>query len=777
MADKLSETQLEAIIGQQIELAKSHDRTERATARDKALDYYFGKMDKYVPPEANRSKVASRDVADTIGWLMPEIMRVFTASGRMFVAEPVEEEDIQYADGVSDGINYVFWKDNKGYEVVYAATWGALLHGDAIVKTFYDDTPVFGPAQFYQGLSEDERAYAIQDENVEVLASSVNKPQAPDPSGPQPGAMPDPSMMANAQGAAPMPDAPDGMGQFFPPEAPQPTYDLKVRHKKAEGTFTVVVVPLEEFLIDGDASTLEDAAFKDHWQKKTRSALVQMGYDKDDVWALPEASRNETAEAQARRNFITSDATDKSMQLVEYHECFVMVDADGDGEAEMIRACYGGGQNGKLLDWEVWEDEDPFDNIPCEPIPHRWDSRSIADEEIDIQDVKTVLWRQFLNNTYWVNNPQRFAAGKIRNPDALDNPVFGQTVFGDPGATITDLPVPYIGDKALEGIRYADEVSARRTGVNSQSMAIDPEVLQNQSATANQNATNASRSQPELIARNMAEYGWSKVGRKLLRLMNKHQTEPRTILVKGKPVQIDPKTWNPDMHVNVNTGLGTGTRDRDAAMLGQVLQQQMLFTDRIGVAFPAKALDMLPYIHNTVTRFAESTGLKNPELYWPEISQEEIDAGKQQLSQPKPDPAILLEQEKQKGAAQLAQVNAQVTMQTEQAKLQATQQADQARLQVDQQNLQAQSEAQVRREQAQLEADMQTKEADRQNALELAAQQQAADAQQQANDLAFKQWQVEQQTALEREKMANSATIAAMKPQPQPGKPNGAAAQ
>jgi hypothetical protein len=51
-------------------------------------------------------------------------------------------------------------------------------------------------------------------------------------------------------------------------------------------------------------------------------------------------------------------------------------------------------------------------------------------------------------------------------------------------------------------------------------MALDPEVLQNQSATANQNAENASRSQPEMIARNMAEFGWSKVGRKLLRLMN-----------------------------------------------------------------------------------------------------------------------------------------------------------------------------------------------------------------------------------------------------------------
>jgi hypothetical protein len=710
MADKLSETQLEAIIANQIELAKSHDKAERQTSRDKALDYYFGRMDAYVPPEENRSKVVSRDVADTLGWIMPQLMRVWTASGRMFVAEPVEVEDLDYADAVSDGMNYVFWKDNDGYQTVYDATWDALLHGDGIVKTFFDETPVYGPAQFEEGLTEDLLALALQDDRVEVLAKTKHDDE---------------------------------------------TYDLKYRVKKAEGKFVVIAIPPEDFLIDGDATSLEEAAFKDHWQRVTRSSLVAMGYDKDTVWAIPEAARNETAEAQARRLFVNAEATDKSMELVEYHECFVMVDVDGDGEAELVRVCFGGPggtTGGSILDWEVWEDEDPFDNIPCEPIPHRWDSRSVADEEIDIQDVKTVLMRQLLNNTYWVNNPQRFAQGKIKNPEALDNPVFGQTVFGDTGATVTDLTVPYIGDKALLGIHHMDEVSARRTGVNSQSMALDPEVLQNQSATANQNATDASRSQPELIARNMAEMGWSKVGRKILRLMHKHPME-RQILVKGKPLQIDPKTWNPDMHVNVNTGLGTGSRDKDAMMLGQVLQQQILFTDRIGVAFPEKALDMLPYIHNTLTRFAESTGLKNPELYWPDIDEAEIEAGKQALAEraKQPPESVQLEQMKQQGAEKLKQVDAQVSQQTAQLK----------------------AEGDIVKNQAELEADLQTKEADRQNALLLAAAQHEADLQKLDKEIAFKMWEKEQTFALEREKMANAQTIAAMKPQPEPaGKAN-----
>lgn len=732
MAEKLSETQLEAIIAQQIEMARHHEKHERAASRDKAIDYYFGNMDKYVPPEANRSKVVSRDVADTIGWLMPQLMRVFTASGRMFVADPETEDDVGYAEEATDGLNYVFWKDNKGYEVVYAATFGSLLHGDGIVKTFYDDTPVYGRAQFHEDLTEDQHAMLVGDEAIDVLAQTKKTVEVID-------------QMTGQQVAATL-------------------YDLKVRRKKADGRITVAVLPQEDFLIDGDATSLEEAAFKAHWQRKTRSDLVEMGYDKDDVWAIPEAARNETPEALARRAFTDAAATDKSMELVDYYECFPMVDADGDGVAEMLRVCYGGGKSGKLLDWEVWEDEDPFDNIPCEPIPHRWDSRSVADEEIDIQDVKTVLTRQLLNNTYWVNNPQRFAQGKIKNPDALDNPVFGQTVFGDAGATISDLPVPYIGDKALLGINYMDEVSARRTGVNSQTMAIDPEVLQNQSATANQNATDASRSQPELIARNMAEYGWSKVGRKILRLMNKHQKQPRTILVKGKPVQIDPASWNPDMHINVNTGLGTGSRDRDAAMLNTVLQQQIAFTDRIGAVFPEKALDMLPFIHNTLTRFAESTGLKNPELYWPEINPDEIEEGKVSLAERanQPPPEVLIEQARAQSAQQLEQQKGQVTLQVEAGKNQ---------LAVQQAEIDAQGE--IVKNQAELEADLATKAADRQNAIDIANVNASLELQKQERELAWKSWDAEQNRQLEREKMANAATIAAMKPKPEPGKPAG----
>lgn len=733
---KLSEDQLQAIIANQIELAKSHDKTTRQTPREKALDYFLGNMDSYVPPETNRSKVVSRDVADTISRMLPGVMRVFTASDRMAVAEPVEAEDMEFAQQATDGLNYVFWKDNDGYGKVYDATWDALLYGNAIIKTFYDDTPVYATS-FHSGLSEDQRALLLQDEETEVLQQTEREEMVPGEPDPETGA---------------------------PAMVPATFYDLKIKRKRYEGTFVVDCIPPEDFLVHADAVELDESPFNDHWQRKTRSDLVAMGYNKDEVWAIPAAAKNDTAEAIARLNTSADgESPDKSMELVDYHECFVRIDVDDDGEAELVRACHGGTTNGKLLDWEVWEDEDPFDDIKCEPIPHRFIARSVADETIDIQDVKTVLSRQLLNGTYWSTNPQRFVAGKVKNPDQLDAPTFGGTVFGDAGTTVTNLEVPFKGDIALNAIAYMDDVAQRRTGVSRQTMALDPDALQNETAESVRDRKDSSYAQTEIVARNMAS-GWSKVFRKLMRLMVKHQDYARKVMFNGKEVVIDPRYWNADMNVTINVGLGTGSRDRDLAMLGNVMQSQLLLADRFMAAGATEdAIDMLPKILMTMTKMAESAGIRNPEDFYPEYTQEKV-AKLKELSAQKakePSPQEKVEQAKLAAAKEQSQFDAQVTMQVEQGKNQLT--AQQAEID---------SAAAVRRERAQLEADMMTKDKDRQNAIVIEQiRQQGVERVKQA-ELAQRQYEANLNAQLERERMAfdaqrqresdaNSASIAA----------------
>jgi hypothetical protein len=308
---------------------------------------------------------------------------------------------------------------------------------------------------------------------------------------------------------------------------------------------------------------------------------------------------------------------------------------------------------------------------------------------MDTQRVKTVLTRQFLDNLYWVNNPLTEAEeGTIENPDMMKAPIFGGTVWRKKGsmasAPINQLVIPFIGDKALMGLEHFDQVTEKRTGVSRSTMALDPETLQNQSATANQNQKDASYSQVELIARNMAELGWKRVFKMILRLLVKHQDRPRTIRIRDKWVDMDPRFWNANMDVTVSTGLGTGSRDRDMMMLNNILTtQNMMAVQLVQTGFAGQALDMLPKIIKTATKLAESSGIRNPDEYYIQIDENQLAQMKQQASQPKPDPALQLEQAKVQAQMQLEQAKMQMSAQLEQEKAAAAVQKEQAQMQAD----------------------------------------------------------------------------------------------
>ncbi|RVH87750.1 hypothetical protein CN204_04255 [Sinorhizobium meliloti] len=638
MAKKqLSDDEIRTIVEREIRLANGSDRSELSKKRTRALEYFNGEM-LDTPPEAGRSSVVSLDLADTMGWMLPGILRVFTASDKTAEAEPVGPEDIQSAKQATDALNYVFWKKNDGYRILYNATHDGLMTGNGIVKAWWDASEK-SEVTTHTGLSVDQLAALIQDEGVEVQTHTENE---------------------------------DG------------THDIKISRVKSYGCVKVDVIPGEDFYIDPDATTIDDARFLAHRKQLTRSDLVEMGFERSKVESLSLSSEMLEPE-QASRGDNTMDgktsAADNATELVDLYECQFKVDVDGDGLAETVHAYYGGNKDGGvLLDWEVWEDEPIFYDIPCDPVPHRWDARSIADQTMDVQRVKTVLLRQALDNIYATNLPQKEVDdGAVLNPDELTNPTFGGIILKKPGSQpIIPHATPFVANYAFEAIAYQDEVITRRTGVSRQTMALDPDALQNQTATANQNAQDAAYSKIELIARNMAELGWRKVFRGILRLLIKHQDRPMMVRMTGDEwVEVDPRPWNADMGVTINVGLGTGSRDRDMAMLNGVLANQMGLMDRYaGAGMTRKAVELLPFVHNTLMKIAESAGLKSPEQFYPPINKEDVEGAIQQAEQAAGQPPPEL----------------QMQMAIEDKKIQASQQKEAAQMQADVQVKQAELE-------------------------------------------------------------------------------------
>jgi hypothetical protein len=177
------------------------------------------------------------------------------------------------------------------------------------------------------------------------------------------------------------------------------------------------------------------------------------------------------------------------------------------------------------------------------------------------------------------------------------------------------------------------------------------------------------------------------------------------------------------------------------------------------------AIDLLPHTIQTMTKMAESAGIRNPEDFYPEYTEEKVKK-LQQLAQERAqqrDPALALEQAKGQTAIEVAKANGQTQLQVEAGKTEVQREVE---------NIKAQGN--IVKETAQMEADERIKTIELNNALMLQQQQIESDERIKAATLEFEKYKLEATVQLDREKMANAAQIAAMKPKPEPGgKPAG----
>jgi hypothetical protein len=679
MAKRIDEDKLKAIISREIADAKLFYRTDIEKDQRRALNYYEGRMTD-TPSEEGWSSVVSRDVSDVIGWVLPGIVRVFTASDRIVDYQPMEPGDEEFTEQASDTINYDFWVTNPGYRILWDATHDSLLLGDGIVKTWWDDTKCY-KTSVHSGLTAEQIAMLTENEDVEIVEQTEGEGYEDYVEG-EPMAGPD--------------------GQMMPGE-PQlvniPTYDVKIKRVTSYGTLRFKAIERGNFFIDRDATTIEEARFCSQRDPRvTRSELLRMGFDKEKVQSIPrydgspDSNQDELTRDDTEPGLV--DAPDEATEFVELHESYLQMDVNGDGIAETIRAYYAGnGGAGVLLEWEECDEEKPFDQIPCTPVPHRFSSDSLAGEVMDIQQIKTVLLRQGLNNTYQVNVPRmQIESDGVENMDEVINPTIGGVIIRKTGTLpIEPFVIPSILPNVLEATAAMDRIIEWRTGISRSTAALDPEALQNQTATASQLQHDSAYSQIELIARNQSELGWKKVFSKALRLTVKHQDKQRTIRLRDEWVNVDPRHWNSEMDAVVNTGLGTGSRDRDLMMLQQVsMQQEKLALAMQQTGMSELAIDMLDKIVKTSVKGAEAAGLRNAADYFPDLTEEVLTGLKEQAkaAQGQEDPKIALEREKSEADMQMKQAEMQMKAQMAQQAAQLDMQKAQASNELEKQKMQ-----------------------------------------------------------------------------------------
>lgn len=710
---RMSDDDLATKVDSQIADAQLYGGTDRDKIRELALKFFDGETD--LPAMGKHgSQVVSRDVSDIHGLIMPSLLRVFFGSDRIVSYEPTRTEHEEYADQASDLVNYVVMRECEGYRNFRSAISDGLLLGNGIVKHWWDNTPDY-TTDTYSALTEDQYRMVISDADVEEILEHETyadpdwvAPPPPPPAmmmsallgameaPPAPGMPPAPMMATAIDPSAlvgDLVDAEDDERQTgdtkdtseddADPRAPR-LHDFKVKRIRSNGRLQIAAVPHEEFIIERRATALDETVrFCAHVRRTTRSELVKEGYPRDKVDEIPLSNDMERDASRRARDDSFDDADvspDQSTQLVDVYECYVLIDTDGDGIAERRRIVMGG-LTGKrsILANDEWGDDLPFSDIVPNPRAHAWRGKGLYEELGDIQRIKTVVLRGVLNNAYQNIAPQRAVViGDVENMDEVLEPTPDGIILLKKAGAMPPAPVqiPFIADKLLPLMDIMDAVGEKRTGASQRTSALDMNALQNQSATAVNVVQAAVQTKNEEYARNIAECGgMQRIFRCILRLITKHQDHSKMVRLHGKLVEIDPRSWNADMDVTINIGLGTGSRDRDLAALSAVAAKQEQIIGQFG---PFNEQLNVGHLTESYQKMAEAAGIRNPEAFFPSISQEQVAQLRQQAQEAgkgQPDPKMMEAQAK----LQIRQQEMQFEQQAKVAEFQMTQQSEEAR--------------------------------------------------------------------------------------------------
>ncbi len=684
MMDKDSDESRELvnIVGSHIDDSLGYVSTDTSLERQRALEYYM--REPYGNEVEGRSQIVTAEVAEAVDGALPQLMKVFTQSKNAVVFEPVNEGDGELAEQATHYVNHIFYKDNNGVELLHDMFWDALCQKVGVLKAYWDDKKDVTKEK-YDNLTEDELAMLMQDEEIEIVEQESveevieQEPQpAVDPLTGQP--------VMDEMGMPMMMDVPPIINVY---------YNVKCKRTKDYSKIKVESIAPEEFLIDKRATNIEDAEFVAQRSLVTRSDLVAMGYDPEMVAELSTGDTLDfTPERIARYDsgeepFATTDSENESMEVVEYYECYVRADLDGDGIAERHRVCYA--DNKVLMHEEC--DYQPFHSVCPFPIPHKFFGESLADRTMDLQLIKSTITRQMLDNLYLTNNYRVGAVeGQVNLDDLLTSTAGGVVRIKNPNALVP-MTVQSSAGQSFPMLEYLDSIQAKRTGVSEASQGLDPNILQNVTATAVAAMSSAAGGKIELIARIFADTGMTTLMKGILQLICKYQQKERIIKVNNKFVPMNPREWDTEYNVTVNVGLGTGSKAEQLGVMQMVLDKQEQMLTQYGLSNP---LVSLKQYRDTLAKFVNMAGFQDESGFLKDVTQEQSDQlAQQQAQNPQSDPNT----EAAKILAQVEQEKAQMKMQSDMAKLEIEKQELELKVQREMLELQ-QKEVQFEKEMA-----------------------------------------------------------------------------
>lgn len=533
----MADADVQRIVHGMLDDATSFVDDELGPEREKATLYYLGKPFAWDKDLKGRSKVIVTEVRDGVNGILPSILEVFFGPEQVVEYQPTNAEKEPYAQQATAYISQMFQR-NGGFMESFSVIKDGLVRKLGIYKWGWVDRE--RSAHKLYDVSEEQMVLLTEDPNVTVTKVEEYE---------------------------------DG-GNC-----------VHYLHVDNEGYPFFEAVPPNEFLLTRDTRNRKTAPMLGHRTEVTTDFLLSLGVSKADIDEHGSTSVDDSPEVTARVSASGSvgedyDFEDRGVagEKHEYVELYTRLDIDGDGHQELVRIPCIGPTHFVVHDLIEEVSEIPFAWWCPDPEPHTAVGQSWADRLMDLQLIKSSLLRAAHDSAALSVFPRMaYREGRVSVAD-VQNTEIGAPIRTTDVSDVASITHPFIGDKLLPFLDYADRLAERRTGQNNGAMGLDADALQSSTRGAVSAAVQASQAHIVMLCRLFAEQALKPLFKGLLRLYVERQPRIGSVRINRNWVDVEPAQWDVDFDVTINVALGRITPERIEYMarlvegMGQVMQ-------------------------------------------------------------------------------------------------------------------------------------------------------------------------------------------------------------
>jgi len=618
--------------------------------RQRSTYEYAGVATDHLAPQGV-SSIVDTSTTETIEAYTAILSDLFLSNGKLARFVPYDDSpgSFKHSRDASMITNYAIFKQNNGWELIQTWIKSALLWKNGIIRWDYVEGFDY-EFEEYEKISQGQLDILLADEGVEIIGNLNYE---------------------NELGELNM-ETGDQDAQLV-------YVDVRIRRKNDNSRVKIENIAPEAFRISRDAKSIEDSSFVGIQSILTRSEIRKMWPDVadsigEDEW--DELGDDGTWDGNtsyagdiAARKFVTGqsyqsgrmsqDVTElEANREVTITECWINVDRDGDGVAELKHIIIAG----DTILYEQDVDLIPLACISPIDIPYEFYGLSIADFTRSSTLASTAILRGFVENTYLTNYSPKLADPNVVDFSALQNMKPKQIIptNGNPNGAVSALPPEAISTGTVPLLAHLQTIKEQATGMSKAAQGLNDSLYVSGNSEQKLAAVqSASQKRIQHIARRFAETGIKKLCEGVYKTMRKSLKTNAKFSYQGVFSNIDPMSLPHKMDVEVFLDIGENSNQNMIKKLEMVGSKVLpsLNSQGQGVVIKPEAPAIL------ATQLIESMGIDSNDYLEDyttnEFKEKAIQTVKQQSEKAQKDGQLA--QRKLEADASLAEANVQFT--------------------------------------------------------------------------------------------------------------------